>query len=135
MPISPEVVAIYAPHGNMQLTFTVTSNLPPTQNANTGNYELDTEELYYLAAAKLESPRWTPGFGVDPTLYMVKGRLLNPAFFDERVTTGIQAEAVVNGVAGRLELTFDLDNFSDPVANNDLRQRFTGQFRVVGGHQ
>jgi len=135
MYIAPEVVAIYAPHGNMQFTFTVGSGAPPELNEDTGNYEVLTEDLYYLAAAKLESPRWTPGFGVDPTLYLVKGRLLNPAFFDERVTTGLHGDAIVNGVQGRLELTFDLDNFSDPVTNNDLRQRFTGIFRVVGGHQ
>ena len=135
MAIDSEIVAAYAPHGNMELTFTVGSDDPPIVDPNTGNYIVDTEELDYLAAANLESPRWTPGFGADPTLFTVKGRLLSPAAFDSRITTGIQAEATVNGVKGRLELTYDLDTFSDRVTNTDLRQRFTGIFRVVGGHE
>jgi hypothetical protein len=133
MPISPEIVAAYAPHGNMELTFTVGSSAPPTLDPETGNYNVDTDELDYLAAGNLESPRWTPGFGADATLFLVKGRLLSPAAFDERITTGMLAEATVNGVKGRLELTYDLDTFSDRVTNTDLRQRFTGIFRVVGG--
>jgi hypothetical protein len=64
---------------------------------------------------------------------MVTGRLLVPAAFDARITTGIQAEANINGVQGRFDLTYDLDTFSDQVTNNDLRQRFTGIFKIVGG--
>jgi hypothetical protein len=68
MQISPELVAAYAPHGNMQMTFVVNSGAPPTQDPETGNYIVDTQNLDYLASVKLSSPKWSPEFGLDPTI-------------------------------------------------------------------
>jgi hypothetical protein len=128
----PLPVAAYAPHGNAQLTFTV-SGSTVTADPATGNPVASTETLEYLAAVKLSGPNWQKVEGADTTLYRCTGRLLFPAALDPRITNGSKAAAVINGYTGRFELTFDLD--MDDAVYSTVRQSIQGTFRVVGGKQ
>lgn len=130
MAIPSSTISAYAPWGNAQLTFEVgngTASVDPT----TGNAIQGIQTLEYLAALTLEAPSWRPEAGVDNTTYSCRGRLLSPATLDSRITNGTQAEAVINGYRGRLELTFDLT--MDREHYRDLRQSIQGTFRVIGG--
>lgn len=130
MAITSETIAIYAPWGNAQLAFEV-GNSTITDDPATGNPVQGVEVLEYLAAITLEAPNWQAQPGVDNTTYSCRGRLLTPTIFDNRITNGSQAEATINGVLGRFELTFDLA--MDAFHRQDLRQAFQGTFRVNGG--
>ena len=130
MAISASTLSTYAPWGNAQLAFEVGTGFATT-DAATGNAVQTTETLEYLAALTLQAPSWKPESGVDSTTYSCRGRLLSPATLDPRITNGSQADCVINGYRGRLELVFDLS-----VANayrRDTRQTIEGTFRVVGG--
>lgn len=130
MAISASTLSTYAPWGNAQLAFEVGTGFATT-DAATGNAVQATETLEYLAALTLQAPSWKPESGVDSTTYSCRGRLLSPATLDPRITNGSQADCVINGYRGRLELVFDL---SVPNAyRRDTRQTIEGTFRVVGG--
>jgi len=130
MAISASTLSTYAPWGNAQLAFEVGTGFATT-DAATGNAVQTTETLEYLAALTLQAPSWKPESGVDSTTYSCRGRLLSPATLDPRITNGSQADCVINGYRGRLELVFDL---SVPNAyRRDTRQTIEGTFRVVGG--
>lgn len=122
-------VADYGPWGNAQLTFTVSGNAI-TIDPSTGNPVASSEQLQYLAALQIASPNWQKQEGADMTTYRCSGRLLHPATLDPRISNGAQAEAVINGHAGRFELVLDLA--MDEVAIPVLRQIITGTFRVIG---
>lgn len=128
----PLPIAAYAPHGNAQLTFTVSGGTVTT-DPTTGNPIASVETLDYLAAVKLSGPNWQKVEGADTTIYRCTGRLLFPAVLDPRITNGSKAAAVINGYVGRFELTFDLD--MDDTVYSTVRQSITGTFRVVGGKQ
>lgn len=130
MAIASSIIANYAPWGNAQLAFEVGTGLGTT-DAATGNAIQATETLEYLAALTLQAPAWKPESGVDTTTYSCQGRLLSPSTLDPRITNGTQADCVINGYRGRLELVFDLA--LDSVHRRDLRQTIQGTFRVVGG--
>lgn len=130
MPISDATIAAYAPWGNAQLAFEVGTGSTSVDPA-TGNAVQATEVVEYLAALQLQAPSWRPEPGVDNTSYACRGRLLSPAVLDPRITNGSQAEAVINGYRGRLELVFDLA--MDAYHRGDLRQTLQGTFRVIGG--
>ena len=130
MAITTETIATYAPWGNSQLAFEV-GNSTITVDPTTGNPIEGVVVLEYLAAITLEAPNWQAQPGVDNTTYSCRGRLLTPTTFDPRITNGSQAEATINGVLGRFELTFDLA--MDSFHRQDLRQAFQGTFRVNGG--
>lgn len=130
MVISAATVASYAPWGNAQLRFELGTGLFSSDPA-TGNAVQSTEVVEYLAALTLQAPAWTGQTGVDATTYSCRGRLLSPATLDPRITNGTQAEALINGVKGRLELVFDLAMRS--FHRSDLRQSIEGTFRVIGG--
>lgn len=123
-------VANYAPWGNAQLQFSV-SNARISIDQATGNPITGETVLDYLASVKLSRPNWKSQEGADMTTYQCTGRLLYPAVFDERITNGSRASAVINGYRGRLELSFDLAMDAD--AYSTLRQSFQGVFRVIGG--
>lgn len=130
MAIPSSTISSYAPWGNAQLAFEVGTGFATT-DATTGNAVQTTETLEYLAALTLQAPSWKPESGVDSTTYSCRGRLLSPSTFDPRITNGSQADCVINGYRGRLELVFDLA--MDSVHRRDLRQTIQGIFRVVGG--
>ena len=130
MAISASTISNYAPWGNAQLAFEVGTGFATT-DATTGNATQATETLEYLAALSLQAPTWKPEAGVDTTTYSCRGRLLSPSTLDPRITNGAQADCVINGYQGRLELVFDLA--MDSVHRRDLRQTIQGTFRVVGG--
>lgn len=130
MTISASTVAAYAPWGNAQLRFELGTGLFSTDPA-TGNAIQSTEVVEYLAALTIQAPNWTGQSGVDSTAYSCRGRLLSPATLDPRITNGTQADAVINGYRGRLELVFDLA--MNRSAFRDLRQSIEGTFRVIGG--
>lgn len=130
MAISASTISNYAPWGNAQLAFEVGTGFATT-DATTGNATQATETLEYLAALTLQAPAWKPEAGVDTTIYSCRGRLLSPSTLDPRITNGSQADCVINGYRGRLELVFDLA--MDSVHRRDLRQTIQGTFRVVGG--
>ena len=128
-------VATYGPWGNARLTFTVTTapSWPFLMETDpeTGNPKPGTDELEYLAALKLSAPNWQKQEGVDMTTYSCRGRLLEPAALDPRITNGSQAVALINGYSGRFELVFDLD--MDRNVYSTVRQSINGTFRVLGG--
>lgn len=130
MVLSAATVAAYAPWGNAQLRFELGTGLFSSDPA-TGNAVQTTEVVEYLAALTLQAPAWTGQSGVDATTYSCSGRLLSPATLDPRITNGTQADALINGVKGRLELVFDLAMRS--FHRRDLRQSIEGTFRVIGG--
>jgi hypothetical protein len=116
--------------GNATLTFLV-SGLTTVDDPETGNPVPRQDRLIYQAALQLRSPNHTSQPGADMTAYSVTGQLLNPAQFDSRIGNGAQADAVINGHQGRLELTLDL---TAPAAlQQHLRQRVQGTFRLLGG--
>jgi hypothetical protein len=131
MPISAATIAAYAPWGNAQLAFKVTSGVGTGREPGTGNPVILSETLEYLAALQIGSPEWEKAEGVDQTLYACQGRLLEPAVLDPRITNGSQAEAFINGLHGRLEVVFDLA--MDEMGYSTVRQTLQGKFRVVGG--
>jgi hypothetical protein len=130
MAIQASTVAAYAPWGNAQLAFEVSTGFAST-DPTTGNATQSTEIVEYLAALSLQAPTWKPEAGVDSTTYSCSGRLLSPSVLDPRITNGSQADCVINGYRGRFELVFDLS--MDAAHRRDLRQRIEGTFRVVGG--
>lgn len=130
MAIPAATVAAYAPWGNSQLRFELGTGLFSSDPA-TGNAVQATEVVEYLATLSIQPPSWTGQSGVDATTYSCRGRLLSPATLDPRITNGTQADAVINGYRGRLELVFDLA--MDAYHRRDLRQSIEGVFRVVGG--
>ena len=130
MAISAATIASYAPWGNAQLAFELSTGFATTDPA-TGNATQTTEVVEYLAALTLQAPSWKPRAGSDNTTYSCRGRLLSPTTLDPRITNGSQAEAVINGYRGRFELVFDLT--MDAYHRGDLRQSIEGTFRVVGG--
>jgi hypothetical protein len=116
--------------GNATLSFLV-SGLTTVDDPGTGNPVPRQDKLIYQASLQLRSPNHTSQPGADMTAYSVTGRLLSPPSFDSRIGNGAQADAVVNGHQGRLELELDL---TTPVAMNQyLRQRVQGTFRLLGG--
>ena len=133
MAITADQVKQYAPHGNAKLAFVLSKEVYST-DAATGNTvvtKANQETVEYLAAVNLQRPNWKGEPGVDNTAYSCTGRLLTPAKFDERITNGSQADAVINGYQGRFELIWDLT--MDKGHYTDLRQSVEGTFRVVGG--
>lgn len=130
MAIDPALIASYAPWGNAELAFEVGDG-DPTPDPTTGNLVQTPLTLEYLAAVNIEAPAWREAPGVDQTSYSCRGRLLTPVLFDSRIVNGSQAQATINGAAGRFELTFDLA--MDAFHRRDLRQSFQGTFRLVGG--
>lgn len=131
MPISPDLIASYAPWGNAQLAFRVRDYSTTSIDPATGNPVQSEVTLEYLAALNVERPNWSGAPGSDQTAYTVNGRVLSPPTLDPRITNGSQAYAVINGAVGRLELTFDLA--MDAFHKRDLRQTLQGTFRLVGG--
>lgn len=129
MPIPAATIAAFHPWGNAQLTFKVSGGLAGTDAATGDPVTLD-QTVEYLASITLSQPDWQKGDGADQTLYGCDGRLLDPQAFDERITNGSQAQAVINGYQGRLELTFDLsmERHAAPI----IGQSFKGKFRVTG---
>lgn len=130
MPVAASTIAAYAPWGNAELTFRVSAG-QAALDPETGNVTQLTESFSYLAALNIEGPAWEGKPGADTTTYRVTGRLLSPATLDPRITNGAQAEALINGMRGRLELIFDLA--MDAAHRRDLRQPIQGTFRVTGG--
>lgn len=130
MAIAASTVASYAPWGNAQLAFQVSTGFESIDPA-TGNATQATEVLEYLACLTLQAPNWKPETGVDATTYRCKGRLLSPTVLDPRITNGSQADCTINGYRGRFDLVFDLA--MDSGHYRDLRQSIEGTFRVVGG--
>lgn len=130
MPISTATLANYAPWGNATLAFDLAVG-DLTTNPATGNVTQATEVVEYLAALTLEAPQWSDRPGTDETIYACRGRLLQPAVLDARITNGAQAAAVINGARGRFELVFDL--VMDTYHRQTLRQSIQGRFRVIGG--
>lgn len=130
MSIPAATIAAYAPWGNAELAFSVGTGAA-TVDPTTGNYVQSTETLEYLAALEIQPPSWDAKPGADVTAYQCRGRLLSPNRLDSRVTNGSQAEATINGLKGRLELTFPLN--MDRAAYRDLRQEISGTFRISGG--
>lgn len=130
MAIAKAKIASYAPWGNAQLTFTVSTGFTSI-DATTGNTVQATETLEYLAALTMQPPSWSGKPGADETTYACRGRLLSPVVLDPRITNGSQAQATVNGIHGRFELVFDL---SMPFRHySEVRQSIQGTFRVIGG--
>jgi len=130
MAIDEAIIKKFCPWGNAQLTFAIGAGIL-SEDSETGNYYQSTVEREYLAYLNIQPPSWDPKFGVDHTTYQCKGRLLNPCQLDDRITNGSQANAIVNGVYGRFELTFPL-----AIINNfykDIRQEISGIFRKIGG--
>lgn len=125
-------VAAFAPHGNAELTFTVSGGTIST-DALTGNPVASSVALDYLAALRLAAPNWEEREGVDETSYRCTGRLLYPTVLDPRITNGSKADARINGYTGRFELVFDLD--MDEWAYGTIGQSIQGTFRVLGGKQ
>jgi hypothetical protein len=130
MAISASTVAAYAPWGNAQLAFDVSTGYAAT-DPNTGNTIQATETVEYLAALTLQAPTWKGETGADTTTYSCRGRLLSPSTLDPRITNGSQADCTINGYRGRFELVFDLT--MDSAHRRDLRQNIEGTFRVIGG--
>lgn len=130
MPISEALIASYAPWGNAQLAFSLGTGAV-TFDPDTGNATQAPEVVEYLAALTLQAPNWTAQSGADNSAYACRGRLLSPSTLDPRITNGSQADAIVNGYRGRLELVFNLAQ--DAGHRADLRQEIEGIFRVIGG--
>jgi len=130
MAIPATTIANYAPWGNAQLAFELGTGVT-TIDSCTGNTIETTEIVEYLASLNIQKPSWQGKSGVDETTYTCQGRLLTPATFDTRITNGTQADCLLNGLKGRLELSFELA--MDAYHYGDLRQSIEGVFRVVGG--
>lgn len=130
MAIDSYITASYAPWGNASLAFELPTDSAITESA-TGNYVPVTEVIEYLVALNIEPPSWAGKPGADETVYVCRGRLLVPSLLDSRITNGSQAQATVNGMRGRFELTFDLA--ADAFHYGDLRQTIQGTFRARGG--
>lgn len=131
MAIDPALIAAYAPHGNAVLTFQVGTDASAVDPA-TGNVIEETETLEYLACLNPRGPAWDGSQGgADTSRYSVTGRLLSPPALDARITNGAQALCVLNGIQGRLELTFDLA--MDSFHRASIRQSIQGTFTVIGG--
>lgn len=130
MAIDAATIANYAPWGNAQLAFEVSTGFENYDPA-TGNATQATIVLEYLAALTLKAPAWKPEAGVDSTTYLCEGRLLSPTILDTRLTNGSQAIAQINGYRGRFELTINLAQ--DAEHYRDIRQPIQGLFRVIGG--
>ena len=130
MAVAAQTIAAFAPWGNAQLTFKLSTGAT-TVNASSGNTVPTTEDVSYLASLQISSPSWTGKSGSDETVYSCTGRLLSPSTLDKRITNGSQAEALINGYRGRFELVFDLD--MEQAAYRDIRQSIRGNFRVIGG--
>jgi len=111
MPIRNSTIEKFAPWGNSQLTFLVsTSGL--TEDPETGNINQVEIEEDYLAYLNIQPPAWEPQRGIDTTVYQCQGRLLEPCHLNKDITNGSQAKAIINGVYGRFELTFPLSMLS-----------------------
>lgn len=130
MAIDAAKIASYAPWGNAQLAFEVSTGFENYDPA-TGNATQATVVIEYLAALKLKAPAWKPEAGVDNTTYLCEGRLLSPTVLDTRLTNGSQAVAQINGYQGRFELIINLAE--DAEHYRDIRQSIQGTFRVIGG--
>jgi hypothetical protein len=130
MAIPATTIANYAPWGNAQLAFELGTGVTAIDSC-TGNTIETTEIVEYLASLNIQKPSWQGKSGVDETTYTCQGRLLTPATFDTRITNGTQADCLLNGLKGRLELSFELA--MDAYHYGDLRQSIEGVFRVVGG--
>lgn len=126
----PLPVAAYAPWGNAELAFTVSSDAV-IEDPETGNLVPVAEVQEYLASLRLQRPDPRRDPGVDMASYLCSGRLLHPATLDPRVTNGSEAEARINGYLGRFTLRFDLAQ--DEAARPFIRQTIEGTFRVHGG--
>jgi len=130
MPIKNSTIEKFAPWGNSQLTFLVsTSGL--TEDPETGNICPVEVEEDYLAYLNVQPPAWDSQRGIDTTVYQCQGRLLDPCYLNKGITNGSQARAIVNDMQGRFELTFSLSMFSK--FYKDIRQEIHGTFRKVGG--
>ena len=131
MALDPDLIKSYAPHGNAVLTFQVGTDKSST-DPDTGNVIETTETLEYLASLAPTGPAWDGSQGgADTSRYTVQGRLLSPSFLDVRITNGAQADCTLNGIRGRLELTFDLK--MDAYHRASIRQSIQGTFTVIGG--
>lgn len=131
MAIDPALIAAYAPHGNATLAFQVGTDVSAVDEA-TGNVIETTETLEYLACLTPRGPAHdNTQAGLPASRYSVTGRLLSPSFLDLRITNGAQADCTLNGVRGRLELTFDLG--MDAYHRASIRQSIQGTFTVIGG--
>jgi hypothetical protein len=117
-------------HANAELTFAVNGQVLDLDPV-TGNPVPRQEEITYLAALRLQAPRQESQPGADMTTYNCSGRLLVPATLDSRISGGSHAKALINGVHGRLELSFNLD--ADRQMAAFIRQPIAGKFRVIGG--
>jgi hypothetical protein len=121
----------YGTWGNATLTFLV-SGLATVDDPETGNPVPLLERLTYQAALRIQRPNWTGQDGADMTTFQCSGRLLAPATLDPRITSGSQAEAVINGHQGRFELRVDIS--VNRAALTAIRQAIEGTFRVIGGN-
>ena len=131
MAIDPELIKAYAPHGNATLSFRVGARVATT-DPDTGNLIETPEILEYLATLSPKGPAWDGSQGgADTSKYTVTGRLLSPTSLDPRITNGSQADCNLNGIRGRLELTFDLG--MDAYHRASIRQSIQGTFTVIGG--
>jgi len=130
MPIPAATIATYAPWGNAQLAFSVSAAGAMTTDPATGDPMPGTTTLDYLAHVTIGQPDWQKAEGADQSLYTCRGRLLTPLAFDPRITNGSQGPALVNGMQGRFELTFDLSMGAAEAPA--IGQSFNGTFRVTG---
>lgn len=131
MSIIPDaIIRKFAPWGNAQLRFRV-SGSTLVADPNTGNLTPEDEILDYLAALDIKEPKWTPEKGSDNSVYTVTGRLLYPSILDPRIANGAQAEAMIQGNYGRMELILNLS--VDEAHRLAIRQAISGKFRVIGG--
>jgi hypothetical protein len=130
MPIPAATIATFAPWGNAQLAFTVSGDGALTTDPATGDPMPSVSTLEYLAHVTIGQPDWQKAEGVDQSLYTCRGRLLDPQVFDPRITNGSQGPALVNGLRGRFELTFDLAMGRAEAPS--IGQSFKGTFRVTG---
>lgn len=124
------LIDAYAPWSNAVLRFSVGTDVtaidPDTLNV------IETQEiLTYVAALQPAPPRSDNSAGANDNRYAVKGRLLSPTFLDVRITNGSQAACTLNGMEGRLEISFDLA--MDSFHRASIRQEIRGNFTVIGG--
>ena len=119
----------YAPFDNATLTFQVYSSY--VTDPTTGNRVQQNQPQTDVCNVQLNSKFTENNEGVNEIETSCSGKLLNPPTFSSKIKAGMIAEAVINGVTGKLRVT-DLGSNTLTYARASQFQNFTGQFEQTG---
>ena len=119
----------YSPFDNTTLVFQVYGSY--SVDPNTGNTVPSNLSETYKCNVQLDGAFTENKEGVNEVTTTCTGRLLEPAVFTSKIKVGMEAEATINGVEGRLRL-LDLGTNVLPYARATQFQSFTGVFEQNG---